>query len=171
VNKRFSSIKRAATCIIALFLLMSWSRFVFPSRTSIPPGNKRDVSKILKEIYKEIKEFSKYPGCDFIKREFFVGDDDDDTNKDTHIVIIVQDVNEKEKVTIQVTYMERSKGKPVIGIAKYVKALSYFIQENHIEIIKSDFDDKEKDYILPGILRAIKNKKKLLKEIESEKRD
>ncbi|MGB3860441.1 MAG: hypothetical protein WA915_00020 [Candidatus Aminicenantaceae bacterium] len=126
---------------------------------------KKDTSKILKEIYQEMKEFDKYPGCDFIKREFFVGEDDDDTNKDIHVVILVQDVDEKEKVTIQVTYMERSKGRPVIGIAKYVKVLSFFVLEDQTDIIKSDFDAKEKEIVLPGVLQAIKNKKKLLKEI------
>jgi hypothetical protein len=94
-----------------------------------------------------------------------VGEDDDDTNKDIHVVILVQDVDKKEKVTIQVTYMERSKGKPVVGIAKYVKVLSYFVQENQAEIIKGDFDDKGKETVLPGVLQAIRNKKKLLKEI------
>jgi hypothetical protein len=126
---------------------------------------KKDTSKILQEIYKEMKEFEKYPGCDFVKREFFVGEDDDDTNKDIHVVILVQDVDEKEKVTIQVTYMERSKGKPVVGIAKYVKVLSFFVRKNHAKIVQSDFDAKGKEIILPGVLKAIKNKKKLLKEI------
>jgi len=126
---------------------------------------KKDNSKILKEIYQEMKEFKKYPGYDFIKREFFVGEDDDDTNKDIHVVILVQDVDEKKKVTIQVTYMERSKGKPVIGIAKYARVFSFFVLEDQIEIIKSDFDAKGKAIVLPGVLQSIKNKKKLLKEI------
>jgi len=126
---------------------------------------KKDNSKILKEIYQEMKEFKKYPGYDFIKREFFVGEDDDDTNKDIHVVILLQDVDEKKKVTIQVTYMERSKGKPVIGIAKYARVFSFFVLEDQIEIIKSDFDAKGKAIVLPGVLQAIKNKKKLLKEI------
>ena len=125
----------------------------------------KDASKILKEIYQEMKEFEKYPGCDFIKREFFVGEDDDDTNKDIHVVILVQDDDEKDKVTIQVTYMERSKGRPVIGIAKYIKVLSFFVLADQIEIIKSDFDAKGKELILPGVLQAIRNKKKLLKEL------
>jgi hypothetical protein len=61
--------------------------------------------------------------------------------------------------------MERSKGRPVIGIAKYVKVLSYFVLEDQTEIIKSDFDDKGKELVLPGVLQAIKNKKKLLKNL------
>ncbi|MGD9345785.1 MAG: hypothetical protein PVH84_07970 [Candidatus Aminicenantes bacterium] len=109
--------------------------------------------------------FDRYPGCDFIKREFFVGEDDDDTNKDIHVVILVQDVDAKDKVTIQVTYMERSKGRPVVGIAKYVKVLSFYVQEDRVEIIQSDFDREEKQIVFLGILRAIRDKKKLLNKI------
>jgi hypothetical protein len=151
----------AITCCLVLFL----SELVFAVRSSAIPLKKKDTSKILKEIYQEMKEFEKYPGCDFVKREFFVGEDDDDTNKDIHVVILVQDVDQKEKVTIQVTYMERSKGRPVIGIAKYVKVLSFFVLGDKIEIIKSDFDLNGKEVVLPGVLQAIKNKKKLLKDI------
>ncbi len=157
--------KRFLSSIAACFLLLCLSEFVFPIRLSVISIEKKDTSKILKEIYQEVKGFEKYPGFDFIKREFFVGEDDDDTNKDIHVVILVQDVGEKKKVTIQITYMERSKGRPVIGIAKYVKVLSYFVLEDQTEIIKSDFDDKGKELVLPGVLQAIKNKKKLLNEI------
>jgi hypothetical protein len=80
-------------------------------------------------------------------------------------VILVQEVDEKEKVTVQVTYMERKKGRPVIGIAKYIKIISYFILGDQTEVIKSEFDEKEKGSILRGVLQAIKNKKKLLREI------
>lgn len=155
--------------IIALFMLMYLCEFGPASQSPSPAQKKKDTAQTLKEIYEEVKGFGAYPGCDFIKREFFVGEDDDDTNKDTHVVILVQDVDEKKKVLIQVTTMERSKGRPFIGIAKNVKALSYFIRDNHPEIIQSDFDDRETDCILPGVLRAIKNKKKLLKEIKSSK--
>jgi len=154
-------IRGVITCCLVLFL----PEFVFAVRSSVISLKKKDTSKILKEIYQEMKEFEKYPGCDFIKKEFFVGEDDDDTNKDIHVVILVQDVDQKEKVTIQVTYMERSKGKPVVGIAKYVKVLSFFVFGDQIEIIKSDFDANGKELIIPGILQAIKNKKKLLKDI------
>jgi hypothetical protein len=143
------------------------SEYVFSIRIPVDSIEKKDTSEILREIYMEMKDFDKYPGCDFIKREFFVGEDDDDTNKDIHVVIIVQDVDEKEKITIQVTYMERRKGRPVIGIAKSIKVISYFVLEDQVEIIKSDFDDKEKELILSGVFQAIKNKKKLLKDITS----
>jgi hypothetical protein len=162
---RFSAAKKVFSGLAVFSLLLCLSEFVFPVRLSVISIKKKDPSKILKEIYLEVKGFEKYPGYDFIKREFFVGEDDDDTNKDIHVVILVQDVDEKKKVTIQITYMERSKGRPVIGIAKYTKVLSYFVLEDQTEIIKSDFNDKGKELVLPGVLQAIKNKKKLLKEI------
>jgi hypothetical protein len=148
-------------CCLVIFL----PKFVIPSSIFVSSIEKIDISKILKEIYEEMKEFQKYPGCDFIKREFFVGEDDDDTNKDIHVVILVQEVDEKEKVTIQVTYMERRRGRPVVGIAKDVKIFCYFVLGDKTEIIKSEFDAGQKKLVLPGVLQAIKDKKKLLKDI------
>ena len=162
---RFPSTQKALCSILICFVILFLSEFVFSARISVHSIEEKDISKTLREIYLEMKEFDKYPGCDFIKREFFVGEDDDDTNKDIHVVILVQDVDEKEKITIQVTYMERKQGRPVIGIAKYVKVISYFVLGDQTEIIKSDFDAKEKELVLPGVLQAIKNKKKLLKDI------
>lgn len=155
----------ASCCLIIFCLILCLSEFVFSMGISSFPIEEKDISKILREIYLEMRTFDKYPGCDFIKREFFVGKDDDDTNKDIHVVIIVQDVDRKEKITIQVTYMERREGKPVIGIAKSAKIISYFVLDGQTEIIKSDFGNNEKEVVLPGVLQAIKNKKKLLKDI------
>jgi hypothetical protein len=146
-------------------LVLCLSKPGFSSNIFVTPIEKKNSSKILKEIYQEMVEFEKYPGCDFIKREFFVGEDDDDTNKDIHVVILVQEVDEKEKVTIQVTYMERRKGRPVVGIAKSIRVFSYFVTEDQTEIIKSDFEAREKELVLPGVLKAVKDKKKLLKNI------
>ena len=154
--------KKILSCTTVWCFLLCLAGFGFSIRSSSISGKRKNISKILLEIYREVKAFEKYPGCDFIKREFFVGEDDDDTNKDIHVVVLVQDLDAKDKVTIQVTYMERSKGRPVIGIAKYVKALSFYVREDRAEIIKSDFDRKEKEIVFPGILRAIKDKKKLL---------
>jgi hypothetical protein len=157
--------KKILSAVTVCCLLLCLTEFLFPVRFLSLPDKKVEISKILQEIYEEVKVFDRYPGCDFIKREFFVGEDDDDTNKDIHVVILVQDVDAKDKVTIQVTYMERSKGRPVVGIAKYVKVLSFYVQEDRVEIIQSDFDREEKQIVFLGILRAIRDKKKLLNKI------
>jgi hypothetical protein len=162
---RFPSIETALSGIQICCVMLCLSEFVFSSGISNNSFENKDTSQILREIYLEMKDFDKYPGCDFVKREFFVGEDDDDTNKDIHVVILIQDVDEKEKVTVQVTYMERRRGKPVVGIAKYIKIFSYFVRGDQKEIIRNDFDAKEEERVLSGVLKAIKNKKKLLREI------
>jgi hypothetical protein len=162
---RLPSTLKTLSPIIMCCLLLCSSEFVFSARLFFNSIGEKNTPKILREIYLEMKDFDNYPGCDFIKREFFVGEDDDDTNKDIHVVILVQNVDEKEKITIQVTYMERRKGKPVVGIAKSVKIITYFFVRDQVKIIKSDFYDKEKEFVLPGVLQSIKNKKKLLKDI------
>lgn len=126
-------------------------------------GKKKDSSKILREIYREVKELGRFPGDDFIKREFFVGEGDDDTYKDTHVLILIQNIDDKERITIQVTYLQHSENNPTIKYAKNVRSISYIFWGNKIDVIKSDYDEKECKKFLPKILHAIRGKKKLLK--------
>ncbi|UCE41093.1 MAG: hypothetical protein JSV17_16915 [Candidatus Aminicenantes bacterium] len=124
---------------------------------------KKDPSKVLREIYKEVKELGKFPGDDFIKREFFVGKDDDDTYQDIHALILIQNIDEIEKITIQVTYFQPNENDPTVKYAKNMKSISYALLQDEMVILKSDYDEKERKKFLPQILRAIRGKKKLLK--------
>lgn len=126
-------------------------------------GKKKDPSKIVREIYREVKELGRFPGDDFVKREFFVGEGDDDTYKDIHVLILIQNIDDKERLTIQVTYLQSSENNPTIKYAKKVKNILCLIGGDKIDIIKSDYDEKESIKFLPEILRAIRGKKKLLK--------
>jgi hypothetical protein len=120
--------------------------------------------KILRRIYEEVKELGPYPGEDFIKREFFIGnEDDDDTNKNQHVAVLIQNVNGRETVRLQVTYMAPAKENPQVKWAKDMKSVLGQVVGNKILIISSDYDDRELDKITAEILRAIQNKKKLLK--------
>lgn len=133
--------------------------------TSVSFIRNTDVKKLLKEIHDEVVLLGKYPGQDFFKREFFVGDDDDDTNKDIHVAIVIHETDDEEKMTIQVTYMERTKGRPVVGIAKNVRNIKcIYNRGSQISIKHCDFSDKELKSMLKDILRAIHNKKRLLKQ-------
>ena len=123
----------------------------------------KDPSKVLREIYQEVKELGKFPGDEFIKREFFVGKDDDDTYQDIHALILIQNIDEIEKITIQVTYFQPSENDPTVKYAKDMKSISYALLQDEIVIIKSDYDEKERRKFLPQVLRAIRGKKKLLK--------
>lgn len=126
------------------------------------PSSKEKALKIIKEIYREVKELGKYPGEEFIKREFFVGEDDDDTNKDIHVLILIQKISNEERMTIQVTYMQQTHTNPIVRIAKSSRIIICVIEGEKIEFIKNDYDIKEMNSLLPEILRAIKDKKKIL---------
>jgi len=126
-------------------------------------GKKKDPSKILMEIYREVIELGRFPGDDFVKREFFVGKDDDDTYQNIHVLILIQNVNDEERITIQVTYMQPSENNPTIKYARNVKSILCIVGAENISINKSDYDAKELKKFLPKVLRAIRGKKKLLK--------
>lgn len=132
-------------------------------------GEKKDFSKILRKIYEEVSELGKFPGDDFIKREFFVGPGNDDTYKDIHILILIQNVDDMERMTIQVTYFQRSENNPTVKYAKSMKNISCLFEGDKIDITKSDYDEKELKKFLLEVLRAIRGKKKLLKKIGQKK--
>lgn len=119
--------------------------------------------KILNLIYDEVKELGPYPGEDFIRREFFIGRDDDDTNKNQHVVVLIQNVAGKEKMKVQVTYLEPTKENPQVKYAKGVKNLACLVAGNNVSIQGSDYNERELEKLAPEILRAIQDKKKLLK--------
>lgn len=129
------------------------------------PDPKKDILAILKKIYDEVKEMGPYPGESFILHEFFAGGpDDDDTNKDQHVVVLIQVVGGVEKMKIQVTTMERSKQDRTIKYAKDVKNISCLVAAATVKLQSSDYSEKEMSKLAPDILQAILNKKKLLKD-------
>jgi hypothetical protein len=156
--------------LVGLFMiaLIAFPMFIsgceFPDSFSYAGlSGKKDPAKILREIYREVKELGQFPGDDFIKREFFVGKDDDDTYQDIHVLVLIQNIDDKERLTIQVTYMQPSENNPIVKYAKDVKTILCLIGGDNIDIVKSEYDEKEHKKILPDILRAIRGKKKLLK--------
>jgi hypothetical protein len=124
---------------------------------------KKDPVKIMRQIYEEVKELGKFPGDDFIKREFFVGKDDDDTYQNIHALVLIQNIEGIEKVTIQVTYFKPSENDRTVKYAENMKVICYALLKDEIAIIKSDYSEKERNKFLPQVLRAILGKKKLLK--------
>jgi hypothetical protein len=161
---------------IALVVWIAFSSFLsgneltdFRSYTGIT-GEKKDFSKILRKIYEEVVELGKFPGDDFIKREFFIGPGNDDTYKDIHILILIQNVDETERMTIQVTYFQPSENNPTVKYAKSMKNISCLFERDKIDITKSDYDEKELKKFLLEVLRSIQRKKKLLKKIGQRKR-
>ncbi len=128
--------------------------------------------EILQSIYNEVKELGAYPGEDFIRGEFFIGaEDDDDTYKDIHVSILIQDCQSRKKMKVRVTQMEPGRGDPRVKYAGISKTLVCLIKEKKVELESSDFKEKEISALAADILRAVQAKKKLLSLCGSGRRD
>jgi len=121
---------------------------------------------ILKDIYKEVKELGKRENETFIKREFHFDLDENPTNTEEHIVVLIYEMDDIEKIVIQVTYFESEGFRDSIKYAKDIKLISCFFKSEELVIDKSDYDKKEIKKILPDILKGIKEEKELYKLIE-----
>ena len=120
---------------------------------------------VLKQIYAEVKELGPYPGEDFIKREFFLGPADDDSYKDEHICILIQTVDGVERMRIQVTEMKTRPDNPRVQLAGKARTISCSISaDGRLALIRSDYSGEEIARLTPDILRAVREKKKLLEE-------
>jgi hypothetical protein len=133
------------------------ARLVLPS-----PQRTEKHLLVLKQIQAEVRELGPYPGEDFIRREFFVGEDEDDTNKDIHVAILIQTWDANERMTIRVTEMTNVSGSPRASLAGRSRLISCRITGDRLELLNSDYPDKELAELVPQILTAIRNKKKLL---------
>ena len=126
-------------------------------------ARKESYLETLGRIYKEVKELGPYPGQDFIRWDFFLGEGDDDTNKPVHTVILIQDGKQGEKMALLVSRMEPSSGAPNVFLNKGTKEISCLVRDNRAELVSSAYTTEELERLLPGLLLAIKDKKKLLR--------
>jgi hypothetical protein len=154
-----------------MLLFACWAAAVFPRlfcAAAAPPAPVQSESgkkylSVLVQIYAEVKEMGPYPGEDFIRREFFVGEADDDTNKDIHVMVLIQPAGSRETMTVRVTEMVKDPSNPRARLAASSKIVSCWIAGSRAEIRKSDYEDKDLDKLAPEMLTAIQNKKGLLK--------
>ncbi len=137
--------------------------FAFTTTALNRPGPLKKYLTVLKQIHAEVKEMGPHPGEDFIRQEFFVGEDDDDTNKDIHVVVLIQSRESKELMTIRVTEMAKDPGNPRARLAKTSRVLTCLVAEDRLAVQRSDYEEKDLTALVPEILTAIQNKKRLLK--------
>jgi len=69
----------------------------------------------------------------------------------------------KELMTIRVTEMAKDPGNPRARLAGRSRSLSCLVAGDRLEVLSSDYDEKEIAKLAPEILTAIQNKKRLLK--------
>lgn len=116
--------------------------------------------KNLWDIFLEVKEMDEFPKEVFIMSQFHIGDEDD-TNQNIHVFVLIQELDGVEKMTIQVTYLKTS-SYPKVGIPVKIKNIFCSFQNDDVKILNSDFSDKEMKTFLKELKRSISDKKRLL---------
>ncbi len=159
-------IKRIAFVALVLFLLQPCAFSTSYGTLDGKSERETDSSKILKEIYREVKELGSYPNEDFIKREFHMDLDGNDTNSEEHVVVLIYESLDGERMVLQVTYFEPEKNNRIIKNAKNIRVISSFIKGDNLEIYKNEYSEKETRPLLADILKGIRSKKELLKQID-----
>ena len=150
---------RGTALVISLpiFLAVSLS----PSR---PAQKSSDVPGLLRRIHQDVREIGKYPGEDFLRGDFFLGEGDDDTNKTHHVGILIKDDAEGPRMTIRVTRLEPSRDNPGVRYGRDPKTLVCRFAADGAEVLSSDYSASDLETLLPGIVRAVIDKKNLLKD-------
>jgi hypothetical protein len=148
---------------------------VFPSaalhgcgKSSAQPSNGKSIQKTLKDIHDEVLEMGRYRGEDFIKREFWFELDGVEENKEEHVVVLEHNDGLNLRMTVQVTYFTKDKGKRFVRYAEDTKSVFCCLKGSVLEIDKSDYSDEEMEKVLPGILKGIRVEKEILKLIKKE---
>jgi hypothetical protein len=166
---------RAAAWIVLLVLAMALYSFAYDARrtdsvrpshdTQAGPGDV-PAADVLKQIYIEVKELGPYPGEDIIRQDFFLGPADDDSYKKEHVVVLIQVLDGAERMKIQVTEMLTRPDNPRIQLAGKARTITCSItKEGGLTVLRSDYTAKEIARVAPDVLRAVRDKKKLLKEL------
>jgi hypothetical protein len=129
----------------------------------------RNPQEFLMEIYKEIKELGGYEKDSFVKREFHMNLDHNEKNKEEHVVVLTQSVENWEKMTVQVTYFKPKGKNKNIKLAQNVMLTLCFIQGKNIVIQQCDYKEDKRGEIFQEILKGIRHKKELLKLVNDKK--
>ncbi len=125
--------------------------------------------KLLKDIYDEVIAFGINEDPDLIKREFWMDLDGHEDNKEEHVVVMRYNDGLNLRMTLQVTYFSKDKGRRFVRYAKDTKLVQCCVKEQDLEINKSDYSDKEMKKLFASILKGIRNKKEILKLIKQKK--
>lgn len=148
----------AITALTAFALL-------FPAAPAGAGPNRLDAAALLVRIRDEVLGLPRYPGEDFHRGEFHLGYGDDDTNKTHAVGILVkeEEAGGAQRMTVVVSRLEPSPGDPRVFYAKEFRTLVCRFTGKDVEVLRSDHDEKGLPPLLADILRAVVDKKNLLK--------
>ncbi len=131
-----------------------------------PPGSPGSEGlKACWRIRDEIRQVSEFTEEGLIEWNVFIGGpDDDDTNKDQYVLILIRRREGGESMTIAVTALERSRSDPNIKFAGSTKTLVCGFAGGTASLISADGGPGAWDRTAAEILRAVVEKKRLLKD-------
>ena len=144
--------------LLLLLLAGAWPPITGPSALRDP-----DIPGLLREIRDQILGLERYPGEDFARGEFFLGEGDDDTYKTHAVGILVNTEAEGSRMTIVVSRLEPARDNPRIKYAREPRTIACRVAGEAVEILRSDYAPPELAKLLPAVLKAVIDKKALLK--------
>jgi len=122
--------------------------------------------KNLTRIYDEVRVMPPRPGEEFVRQEFFIGPDDDDTNKDIFVSVIIAKADAVPFMIAQITWMEHAKSDPRVTYAKETKTLRCLFDPAGLRLEGARFSNRELGDLAHGLLKAVLDKKRLLELIK-----
>ena len=156
------AVRRRAACGVMLALTLASSLAASPPR-SCEAQNAPSTYALLGSILREVREIGKYPGDDLCRGDFFLGEGDDDTNKTHAVGILVKDEGGGSRMTIVVSRLEPARDNPRVKYARDPKTVVCAFTAAGIELARSDYSAAELEKLLPAVLKAVVDKKNLLK--------
>jgi hypothetical protein len=151
---------RKASAVLAIALPL-W--LALPPAPPPSMSKDADVPRLLRQIRDEVLGLEKYPGEDFSRGEFHLGEGDDDTNKTHAVGVLVSSEAEGFRMTIMISRLEPARENPRIRYARDSKTLVCRFAGDAVELVRSDYSVSSLEDLLPAVLRAIIDKKNLLR--------
>ena len=126
----------------------------------VPAGG----TAVLKRIYDEVRTMPAPPGLGFVTQDVFIGGpDDDDTNKDVHVALLIQAIGEEALLRIRVTELERTPADRRVKHARGSRELVCAVRGGDLRLVRSDVPDADIPRLAEDILKAVLDKKRLIR--------
>jgi len=149
--------------VLAVISVLSLTPFARAVGSQPSSQARSDPAPLLAAVVVEVKELGRHPGEDFYRWEFFLGEDDDDTNKDIHAVVVIHEAPPPLRLRIHITNLERLPGRPTVRVARTTRVIFAARAGERLAVEKSDYAEKELVPVLESLLKAIRDKKRLLR--------
>ncbi len=153
-----------------LFYLIGFHFLCLVFLLAAQKSNRLDIDKenylaaTIREIYQELRPVASVSPEGLREWQSFLGQDPDDTYKDDHLFIIIQEKEKEVRVWIQITFLERDPNNPRKQTALGSKGIEATVdrQTETVSVGRNDFSADEVESIFPEILRSVREKKKLM---------